>query len=107
LNPRELLFRAWNALEELHVHLQPVAGLRLLVALPALSMRLMLLVRRKAPETVLLEDVLHRRSRDADAVKALEVIANLACAEVIVLAQVEHLRHNRAWRRVGRAMWLS
>ena len=48
--------RAGDALEEFHIELQSVTRLRFLVALPALPMRLMLLVRRQAMHPVSLED---------------------------------------------------
>ena len=65
----EALLRSRDALEELHVHLQAVTRLGLLVALPALNVRLVLLVRREPPESVLVQKALHRRGRDANAVK--------------------------------------
>ena len=48
-----------DALEELDVHLQPVAWLGLLVALPALFVRPMLLVGRQPGEAVAFEDPMH------------------------------------------------
>ena len=42
----EAFARPWDALEELHVHLQAVPGLGLLVAFPALTVRLVLLIGR-------------------------------------------------------------
>ena len=51
---------ARDALEELDVHLQPMARLGLLIALPALFVGPMLLVRGQAAQAVALEDPMHR-----------------------------------------------
>jgi hypothetical protein len=82
----EALLRPGDALEELYVHLQTVTGLRLLVALPAPLVRLVLLIRGKPTKAVFLENALHCRGRDANAVEALHVIANPTGTEVVVLA---------------------
>ena len=44
---------------KLHVHLQPMTRLRLLVALPALAVWLMLLVGRQPPHPVPRENAVH------------------------------------------------
>jgi hypothetical protein len=88
-------------LEELHVHLNAVPRYRLLVANPALPVRLVFLTRGKPTEPMLVEQALYRGSCDADVVEAFQVVANPACAEVIVLAEVEHLRDHRRRRSVG------
>jgi hypothetical protein len=72
------LLRPRDALEELHVHLQAMARLRLLVALPALPVRLMLLARRQLVQPMPLQDALHRCSCDSKAVESVQVVANLA-----------------------------
>src|SRR5690606_20143836 len=81
----EPLARPRDALEELHVHLQSMTGLRLLVALPALLMGLVLLVVWQPAHTVLDEDPVHRGAGDLHLVEALEVIGDPARSEVIAL----------------------
>jgi hypothetical protein len=56
---KEPLPGPWNALEELHVQLQPVAGLGFLIPLPALFMRPMLLIRRQPAHAVGAEHPMH------------------------------------------------
>jgi hypothetical protein len=80
-----------NALEKLHVHLQAVAGLALLVALPPLGVSAMLLIRGEPVYTVPHQDAMHGRQRHDDAVKAPQVIRDSPWAEVMVLAQVQDL----------------
>jgi hypothetical protein len=64
-------------------------GLRLLVALPALAIRPVLLIRRKPRHAVPRQDAMHRRHRDSDLVEPLQVGRDPARHEVVVLAQVE------------------
>jgi hypothetical protein len=61
---------ARDALEELDVHLQPMAGLGLLVALPALFVRTMLLVRRQSAQAVAHEEPMHGRGGNRELVKS-------------------------------------
>ena len=96
--------RARDSLEELHVELQPVAGLRLLVALPALAVRLMLLIRRQPIHPVPLQDAMHRGARDLDAMEPVQIRRDPARSEVIVLAQVEDLADHLARRRSRRSL---
>ena len=60
-------------------------GLRLLVALPALAVRLVLLIRREPRHAMPRQDAMHRGHRDRDLVEATQVRRDAACAEVIVL----------------------
>ena len=57
----EALPRAWYALQELHIQLYTVTGLSFLVALPALLMRLVVLVSGEAPHTVSFKQAMNRR----------------------------------------------
>src|ERR1043165_8625689 len=66
-------------------------GLRLFVALPALGVRPVLLIRRQPRHAVPRQDAMHRRDRDGDLVKPLQVSRDAASPEVIVLTQVEDL----------------
>src|SRR5262249_39579832 len=95
---------AWDALEELHVHLQAMARLLLLVALPALLVLAVLLARGQPVHPVAPEDAVHRRGRDGHAVVALQVVGNPAGAEVVVLAEVEDLADHLAGRPTRWAM---
>jgi hypothetical protein len=76
-------------LEELDVQLQAVTGLRLLIALPPLAVRLVLLICGEARHAVPRQDAMHRRHRDLDAMEPMQVRRDPAGAEVIVLAQIE------------------
>src|SRR5262249_32455983 len=82
--------RARDPLEKLHVQLQSVTGLGLLVALPALAARLVLLIRRETRHAMPRQDAVHRGGRDSDLVEAMQIRRDPACAEVIVLAQIEN-----------------
>jgi hypothetical protein len=77
--------RATSTVQELHVQLQSVTGLRLLVALPALAVRLVLLIRREPTHAVPRQDAVHRGSRDGDPVEAMQVRRDPAGPQVIVL----------------------
>jgi hypothetical protein len=73
--------RSLDGAEELHVQLQPVAGERFLIALPALPLRLMLLMGREAVHPVSAENAVHRGARHRDLVKSLQIIGDLAGPE--------------------------
>ena len=63
VNRRELIEASpspWDPLEKLHVQLQAVAGLGLLVALPAGRVRSMFLIGRQPVQAVLAQDAVHR-----------------------------------------------
>ena len=85
----EALTGPWDALQELHVHLQAVSGLGLLIAFPALTMRLVLLIGWQPTHTVLDQDPMYARARNLDLMKALQIRGDSVRPEVIVLAQVE------------------
>ena len=51
--------RSWDALKELHVHLQAVPRLGFLVAFPALTVRLVLLIGWQPAHAVLDQDPVH------------------------------------------------
>jgi hypothetical protein len=54
----------YDALEEFHVHLQPVAGLGLAVALPPFVVRTMLLVCGQPIHAVRAQDAMHKEPGD-------------------------------------------
>ena len=93
-----------DAFEELHVHLETEAGLRLLVPLPALRVRAMLLIGRQPAHPVSAQNAMHRRRCDGEAVKALQVGRNPGGAEVIALPEVQNLADDLAPCRPGRAV---
>jgi hypothetical protein len=82
-------------------------GLRLLIALPAFTVRLVLLIRGQPRHPMPRQDAMHRRDGDRDLMKALQVRRDPAGAEMIVLAEVEDLADHVAGRRAGRAPWRS
>jgi hypothetical protein len=90
---KEPASRAGNSFQELHIQLQSMAGLRLFVALPALAVRLVLLIRRQPRHAVPRQDAMHRRDRDGDLVEPMQVGRDAASPEVIVRAQVEDTDH--------------
>ena len=98
----EPLPRAGDPLEELHIHLQPMARLRLLVPLPALRVRAMLLVAWQAVHPMPHQNAMHRRHRQRLLVKALQIVRDLARPEMVGLAQVQNLANDLARRGVGR-----
>jgi len=82
--------------DELHVDLHLVAGLGLLVALPALFMPLVALVGQQPAHAQAVEHPPHSRVGGLDVVVSLEVHGYLQRAEVGVLAQIHDLGHNLA-----------
>jgi hypothetical protein len=72
-----------------------VAGLRLLTPLPALAVRLVLLIRRQPSHAVPRQDAMHRGDRDGDLVEPMQVGRDPASPEVIVLAQVSVASYSR------------
>ena len=95
--------RARNALEKLDVDLQPMPRLRLLVARPAVRVPPVLLIRRQPVHAVPAQNAMHGGTRHREAVKPLQIIGNLARAEVVVLPEVEDLAHD-LWRRRPRGV---
>ena len=98
----ETFLRARDALEELHIQLEPETGLCLLVALPALRVRPILLVRWKPVYPVTQEDAMHRRHGQRLLVKSAQVVRDLTGAKVIVLPQIQSLADDLARRGRGR-----
>ena len=92
---------ARQRLDELHVELDPVAGQRLLIALPPAVIALVALGGRQAVELEPLEDAPHPRGADLDVVVAAEVHRDLGRPEVVVLAQVDDLAHDLGAGGVG------
>ena len=78
--------------------------MRLLVARPAVRVAPVLLIRRQPVHAVLAQNAMHGRAGDRQAVKPLQVVGNLARAEVIVLAEVEDLADDVGRRRPRRSM---
>jgi hypothetical protein len=106
-NGRELVEpfpRTRDSLQELHVHLEAVAGPLLLAALPPLRVLAVLLVGRQTRHSVSLQDAVHGRGRQRDAVEAPQVVPNFAGAEVVVLSEVQNLREHLSRCRPWRAM---
>ena len=83
--------RARDALEKLDVDLQAMPRLRLLVARPAVRVPPVLLVGRQPVHAVTAQDAMHGGAGHRHAVKPLQIIGNLARAEVVVLPEVEDL----------------
>lgn len=79
---------------ELHVDLHLVAGLGLLVTLPALLVALVALVGRQPAHAQAVEDLPHPRVGDLDVAVPLEAHGDLQRAEAVVLAQIHDLAHN-------------
>ena len=67
----------------------------------------MLLIGRQPVHPVLAQNAMHGRRGDRQLVKALQVVGDLARAEVVVLPQVQNLaddlRRRGSWRPVRRA----
>src|SRR5687768_7548922 len=78
--------------------------LRLLIALPALAVRLMLLVGRQSIHPVPREDAVHRGPGDLEPMEPEQIRGNPRRAEMIMLAQVKNLAHHVARRRSGRSL---
>ena len=95
-----LLAGAGQRFDELHVDLDPMAGQRLLVALPAVGVALVALRCRQPVELEALEDPPDRRVADLDVVVALQVHRDLQRPEVVVLAQVDDLADDLGLGRV-------
>jgi hypothetical protein len=85
---------SWERGDKLDVELDPVAGQRLLIALPAAVVPLVALGRRQAVQLEPLEDAPHARGADVDVVIAPQVHRDLGRPEVVVLAQVDDLAHD-------------
>src|SRR5262249_18262250 len=98
------LARAGDPLEELHVQLQPVAGHWLLIALPALPMRLVLLVRWEPMHAESVQDAMDGRASDRDAVEPPQIVRDLAGPKVVGLPQVQNLAHDCGRRRLRRTV---
>lgn len=69
----------------------PEAWLPLLVALPALLVLSVLLVRRQTVHPILAKDAVNGRPSDGDLMEPLKVVGNLRWTEVVVLAWVQNL----------------
>ena len=78
--------------------------LRLLVARPAVRVPPVFLIGRQPVHAVPAQNAMHRGTRDRQAVKPLQVIGNLARAEVVVLPEVEDLADDLCRRRPRRAV---
>jgi hypothetical protein len=87
----ELLTRAKQRLDELHVDLDPVARQGLLVALPAILVPLVALRTRQPVHVEALEDVPDSGRADRDDAIALQVHRDPQGPEVAVLAQGDDL----------------
>ena len=81
----QALLSAWDPLEELHIQLQPMSGLRLLIALPGLTLPLMLLIGRQMPQSVTNQDAMHRGAGNLHLVEPLQIIGDPPGPEVISL----------------------
>jgi hypothetical protein len=92
-----------NALEKLHIHLQAMAGLRFLIALPPLPSGSILLIGWQPTQPVLPEQAMDGRAGDGYLMKPAKVIGDPAGAEVILLAQIEDFAHD-LW---SRGAWAS
>ena len=64
----------------------------------------MLLVGRQPAHAVSAEDPVHRRGRHRQLVKALQVVGDLARAEVVMLPKVQNLADDFLRRRLRRAV---
>jgi hypothetical protein len=95
---------AGDPLEEFHIESQPVTGLRFLIALPALAVWLVLLIRRQPVHSMPTQDAVHRRTSHCDLVESLQIICDLAGTEVIRLPQVQNFAHDGGWRRLRRSV---
>src|SRR4026208_388985 len=93
-----------DALEELHVQRQAVPRLGLLVASPALMVRLVLLIGRQPAQAVLAQDPVHGGAGNPHLMKALEVGGNPPRPEVVPLPQVQDLAYHLARGRPRRAL---
>jgi hypothetical protein len=91
--------RAWDALEELDVDLQPMAGLRFFVPLPAFAVGAMLLIRRQPRHPASRQDAVDRRAGDRHLMKSLQVGRDPAGSEVIVLPEIDDLADDVVGRR--------
>jgi hypothetical protein len=77
--------RAGDSPEKIDVHLQPVARLRFLVSLPALSLRAVLLIRREPAHAMLSQDSMHGGGRDRYPMKSLEILGGSAQSKMVRL----------------------
>ena len=104
---RELIepfLRPRDALQELDVHLEAVAGLGLFVTFPAEPVGPILLIGRQPAHPMLDEEAMHRRRGERHAMKPFQVVGDLPGAEVIVLAEVQNLAHDVPRRGPRRPM---
>jgi hypothetical protein len=101
----EAAARSGDALQKLHVQLQAVPRLRLLVALPAPAVRLVLLIGRQPAHAVPRQDAMDGRDGDGNPVEPLQVRRDPAGAEVIVLPQVQDLADHIGGGGPVRMMW--
>jgi hypothetical protein len=86
--------RTGDALQEFHIELQSVPGLRFLIALPTLPVRLMFLIGGQAMHPVSLEDSMCRGARDRKAMEPVQVRRDSRGSKVIALAQIQDLVDN-------------
>ncbi len=89
--------------DELHVNLDLVAGLGLLVALPALGVAPIALGARQPAETQTPQDPPDPRLAEGEVVVALQIHRDLQGPEVVALAQVDDLPDDVLTRRTGAA----
>ncbi len=75
-------------LEELHIDLQPEARLRLLVALPALGVGVMLLAARQPIHPVSQQDAVHERHGQRLLMEASQVVRDLARTKVVMTCRL-------------------
>src|SRR5262245_16612284 len=93
-----------DPLKELHVQLQAVTGLRFLIALPALTVPLVLLIRREPRHAMPRQDAVYRGTCDGNLMEAMQVRGDPARSEMIVLAQVENFADDLTSRGAGRML---
>ena len=101
----ETAMRARDSFQEFHLELPSVAGLRLLLALPARTVRAMLLTRRPSMHAVPREDTGNRGDGDRDLMKPLPVRGDSPGPAVVMLPQGEDVADDLASRGSGRAFW--
>jgi hypothetical protein len=93
--------RAPDGLDELHVHLDPLARELFLVALVAVLVALVALRGREPRHPELVEDPPDARRADFDVVVTLEVHGDLVGPEVVMAPQVDDARDHRWFGRIG------
>jgi hypothetical protein len=88
---KQPLLRTGDPLEKFDVQLQPMPGLRFLVALPAFPVRLMFLIRGQSRHAMPGENAVHGRGRYCHLVKPPEIVPNPASAEMVRLPEIQNL----------------